>query len=234
MTKDILGKALLDYHKKRFKKPLLLHNDYGKPETQPLQVFFQTSKSMHELDLFALSLCRGKVLDVGAGSGRHSLELQNKGLNVTSLDNSPCCVRLMKERGLTKVVKGNIYDFEGETFDTLLLMMNGIGLCQTLDNLCPLLEKFKSLLKPNGQVIFDSSDISYLYLDDPFPNDRYFGEIKYRYEYKGELGEWFKWLYIDKDTMQFKASGSGFNCQIIYQNDKDQYLARMTLSVSGG
>jgi SAM-dependent methyltransferase len=228
MAKDILGKALLDYSKKRFKKPLLLHNNYGKPENQPIQVFFQTSRSMPELELFALSLCRGSILDIGAGTGRHSLELQKIGMDVTSLDSSPSCVRLMKDRGLNRVIEGDIYNFEGETFDTLLLMMNGIGLCQTLDQLPPLLEKFKSLLKPNGQVIFDSSDISYLYLDDPFPNDRYFGEIDYRYEYRDEMGDWFKWLYIDKDTLQFKAKEAGFTCQIIYQNDRDQYLARMT------
>jgi SAM-dependent methyltransferase len=229
MAKDVLGKALLDYYNNRFKKPLLLHNKYGKPEAQPLHVFFQTHNSMPELDLFALSVCKGSVLDVGAGSGRHSLELRNRGLDVTSLDTSPSSVRLMKERGLPKAIEGDIYEFSGETYDTLLLMMNGIGLCQTLDKLCPLLEKLKILLKPKGQVIFDSSDISYLYLDDPFPNDRYFGEIDYCYEYKGEAGEWFKWLYIDKDTMQFKARQAGFNCQIIYQNDKDQYLARLVL-----
>lgn len=229
MASDILGKALLDYHQKRFKKPLLLHNNYGKPENQPLSVFFQNARNMPELDLYAISLCKGHTLDIGAGTGRHSLELQNNGLKVTSLDSSPCCIRLMKDRGLDHVVEGNIYDFDGETYDTLLLMMNGIGLCQTLDALIPLLKKLKSLLKPNGQVIFDSSDISYLYLDEMFPHDRYFGEIDYRYEYRNEMGEWFKWVYVDKETMQFMAEQVGFQCQIIYQNNRDQYLSRMTL-----
>lgn len=231
MTKDILGKALLDYYHNRFKKPLLLHNNYGRPESQPVHVFFQTLNSMPELERFAISLCKGNVLDIGAGTGRHSLELQKNGLKIVSLDSSPSCARLMKERGLKNVIQQDIFGFEESAFDTLLLMMNGIGLCQTLEGLIPLLQKFKLLLKPNGQVLFDSSDISYLYLDDPFPNDRYFGEISYRYEYKGIMGDWFKWLYIDKETMQYYADREGFNCQIIYQNNKDQYLARLTLNV---
>jgi len=228
MPKDNLGRALYDYYKKRLKQPLILHNNYGKPEKQPIHVFFQDAQSMADLDLFALSLCRGKALDIGAGAGRHSMELAKRGLDVTSLDSSPSCVKLMKERGLPRVIQSDIYNFEGEKFDTLLLMMNGIGLCQTLDALNELLAKFKTLLRKGGQVIFDSSDISYLYLDELFPNDRYFGEIDYCYEYKGKMGEWFKWVYVDKETMRFKAEQAGFNFQVIYENGRDQYLARMT------
>lgn len=228
MSKDNLGRALYDYYKKRLKPPLILHNNYGIPEKQPLHVFFQDSKSMTDLDLFALSLCKGKVLDIGAGAGRHSVELAKQGLDVTSLDSSPSCIKLMKERGLPQVVHSDIYHYEGGKFDTLLLLMNGIGLCQTIDALEPLLVKFKTLLNKGGQVIFDSSDISYLYMDELFPNDRYFGEIDYCYEYMGKMGKWFKWIYIDKDTMQFKAEQAGFNFQIIYEDGNDQYLAKMT------
>lgn len=228
MAKDILGKALYDYYKKRFKKPLLLHNNYGKPERQPLHVFFQDQDSMPDMELFALSLCRGRILDIGAGAGRHSVALAQQGLDVTSIDSSPACVRLMHERGLPHVIQCDIHSYNEDRYDTLLLMMNGIGLCQTLDALEPLLGKFRELLKPGGQVIFDSSDISYLYLDELFPNDRYFGEIDYCYEYRGEMGDWFKWVYIDKETMQFKAEKAGFNFQIIYQDSGDQYLARLT------
>lgn len=229
MGKDILGKALYDFYKKEFKAPLLLHNSYGKPETQPVRVFFQTARYMQDLDLYALSLCKGKVLDIGAGTGRHALELQQRKVDVTAMDNSPACIKLMQERGLNQVIHDSIFKFEGTKFDTLLLMMNGIGLCETLDGLDALFDRFKLLMKPDSQALFDSSDISYLYLDNPFPDDKYFGEIDYRYEYDGEMGEWFKWVYIDKDTLQFKSERAGFNCQIIYQDSGDQYLARLTL-----
>ncbi|MGK7393808.1 MAG: class I SAM-dependent methyltransferase [Candidatus Cyclobacteriaceae bacterium M3_2C_046] len=229
MSKDVLGKALFDYYKRRFKKPLLLHNDYGDPEHMPVNVFFQNHKTMSDLDLFALSISTGRILDIGAGAGRHSLELQ-KLCDVTAMDYSPFNVKTMKARGVQQIIQADIFEHQSQKFDTLLLLMNGIGLAGTLDNLDQLLQKFKEILNPEGKVIFDSSDISYLYRDNLYPQDRYFGEIAYCYEYKKEKGDWFKWLYIDKNTMVKKAEQAGFDCQIIYQGQSDQYLARLTMN----
>jgi SAM-dependent methyltransferase len=176
-------------------------------------------------------MCRGKILDVGAGAGRHVLPLQ-KTNEVTALEISPLCNQIMAERGVKKIIEQDIFEFDTQLkFDTILMLMNGIGLAGSLDGVKALLKKYNQLLPENGQVLFDSSDISYLYRDTFFPKDRYFGEVTYQYEYKKERGNEFKWIYIDKKTISKIASQVGFHCQVIYQGNNDQYLARLTRKV---
>ncbi len=227
--KDVQGKALWEFFKNRNnKKPLILHNDYGKPEKMPKEVFFLDYEELTDLEIYALSMCRGKILDVGAGAGRHVLPLQ-KTNETAALEISPLCNQIMAERGVKNIIEEDIFTFEAEQkYDTILMLMNGIGLAGSLDGVITLLKKYKQILAENGQVLFDSSDISYLYRDTFFPQDRYFGEVVYQYEYKKERGDEFNWIYIDKKTMTKIASQVGFHCQIIYQGNSDQYLARLT------
>lgn len=227
--KDVQGKALWEYFKNpKNKKPLILHNDYGKPEKMPKEVFFQDYDELTDLEIYALSMCRGKILDVGAGAGRHALPLQ-KTNEVTALEISPLCNQIMAERGVKNIIAEDIFEFESShRFDTMLMLMNGIGLAGSLEGVKALLKKYKQILTDNGQVLFDSSDISYLYRDTFFPQNRYFGEVSYQYEYNKERGDEFDWIYVDKKTMAKVASQVGFNCQVIYQGNNDQYLARLT------
>ncbi len=224
---DVYGKALLDYYHQANNEILLLHNSYGDPEDMPLDVFFRQTEDMPDLELQALALCKGKVLDVGAGAGCHSLVLQERGFDVQAIDISKGAVELMRERGLRNV---HLLDFFNITqkFDTLLFMMNGIGLCGSLDGLNKLLDYATQLLNPNGQLLFDSSDIAYLYEDLVLPSDQYFGEISFCYEYQGTKGEWFNWLYIDPLTLAKYSQAKGWKCEIVFRDDQDQYLARLS------
>ena len=111
------------------------------------------------------SLVKGRVLDVGAGSGTHSLYLQDNGFDITSIDISELSCLLMKEQGLKNVICKDIWTFETERYDTIIFMMNGIGLVKNLD-ICRFLEYIKNFLSPTGQIILDSSDIKYMFYDD--------------------------------------------------------------------
>lgn len=224
---DVYGKALLDYYHQANNEILLLHNSYGEPEEMPLDVFFRQTEDMPDLELQALALCKGKVLDVGAGAGCHSLVLQERGFDVQAIDISKGAVELMQERGLRNV---HLQDFFNITqkFDTLLFMMNGIGLCGSLDGLNKLLDYATQLLNPNGQLLFDSSDIAYLYEGLVLPSNQYFGEISFCYEYQGTKGEWFNWLYIDPLTLAKYSQAKGWKCEIVFRDDQDQYLARLS------
>lgn len=226
---DIQGQALLDYYLGKEDVPLILHTSYGPPEEMPVEVFFREREDFSRLENFALQFCRGAVLDVGAGAGSFALELQEEGLPVTALEISPLCCQIMRHRGLEKVVEHDFWQFEGEQFDTLLLMMNGIGLAGKVERLCVFLEKLKSLLKPDGQIICDSSDISYLYGRGKKPADRYFGEISYCYEYEEEQGEWFPWLYADPVLLNETAKLAGLQMKMLYKSKTDQFLAKLSL-----
>ena len=223
---DVFGKALLDFYQSGEGDKLWIHNNYGKPENMPVEVFFRTEADMPDLEEYALALCKGRVLDIGAGVGAHSLILGEHGFKVSSLEISAAACQIMEDRGVRDVINGDIFSTQGE-YDTLLMLMNGIGLCGDIDGLNTLLPHLRTLLSSRGQIILDSSDIAYLYEPGNFSGETYYGEISYQYEYQRTKGDWFKWLYIDFDTLKTIAAGHGFSCELLFEDDMDQYLARL-------
>ena len=226
---DIFGSALLDQFNNDAAEILWLHNSYGEPEEMPADVFFRDQSEMPDLELYALKNCRGEILDIGAGVGSHTLELQRCGFDISALEISTVACTIMRERGVKQIINKDFFDFQDKKYDTLLLLMNGIGLAGNIEKLSVLLNHCKKLLKKGGQIIFDSSDISYLYNDTSFPHEKYFGEISYQYEYKGVKGNWFDWVYVDSSLMAAISLDLGFNYEIIFEDDHDQYLARLSL-----
>lgn len=226
---DVFGEALQDYFQGRLEEPLILHNSYGDPEEMPVEVFFRDEEDLPGLEKYALGACRGKILDIGAGAGSHALILQERNHDVTALEISVAGAQIMRQRGVDKVINADILSYTGQKFDTLLLMMNGIGLVETLKGLRHFLRHARTLLHPDGQLLMDSSDITYLYEDLPRP-DHYYGEIRYQYEYKNTRGSWFGWLYADQETLFEIAQSEGWLAQVIYENDDDQYLARLIMT----
>jgi SAM-dependent methyltransferase len=224
---DALGKAIYDYHHQKSPGILWIHNRYGPKEEMPVAAYFREEDDMPDLEWHALNECRGKVLDIGAGAGSHALELQNRGYDVTALDISGLAVQVMQERGVKDAVANNIFAYTDQQFDTLLLLMNGIGLAGNLANLERLLKHFKTLLCDGGQLLFDSSDITYLY-DGKMPEEGYYGEILYQYEYQNQKTEWFEWLYVDEETLLKAAQTTGWDVEILYEDEFKQYLARLT------
>lgn len=225
--KDLFGQALLDFHNKSSNTPLLLHSEYGPPEAIPLERFFRSEYT--DLENFALDQVKGNILDIGAATGRHALHLQNQGYDVTAMDISLGCSTIIKEIGLNKIITDDIYTFADQKYDTIMMLMNGIGIAGSLEGLEKLLLHLKNIITPTGQLLMDSSDISYLYEGNPLPVNKYFGELSYQYEYKGVLGDSFNWLYIDQQKLTEIANSTGWICQIIFEDETDAYLARLQM-----
>ncbi len=226
---DVLGQAMWDYYNKVPLGKLWIHNKYGPKEEMYIRTYFRTIDEMPDLEWIALQNCTGKVLDIGAGAGSHALLLQEKDIDVTAMEVSAKAAEIMKLRGVTKVLQQDIFTYSAEKFDTLLLLMNGIGLTGSLKNLARFLEQAKSLIEPGGQLIFDSSDVAYLY-DGRLPEmDHYYGEIMYRYEYKKQKTDWFTWLYVDLRTLTDIADKQGWNTEMLAIDEFDQYLVKLTL-----
>lgn len=229
MERDVYGEALYDFHVlQELKDTLLLHSSYGDIEEMPIEVFFRDETDFPELEHIALALCDGHVLDVGAGVGSHALHLQDKGFQVDALEISERACSIMKQRGVQHIIRKDFFALKAGNYDTLLFLMNGIGLAGTIAGLRELLRHSKKLLSDKGQLLFDSSDISYLYEEYRIPKpEHYFGEICFQYEYKGNLGKPFHWLYIDQQELIKIAHEEGWVVQILFEDDNDQYLVRM-------
>lgn len=225
---DIPGQALADWYFARDAEQLWVHDTLGPEEEMPVAWYFRTEAEMPELERIALEACRGRVLDIGAGAGSHALVLQQRGFDVTALELSPAASDVMRHRGLQQVVTADVFTWQEQRFDTLLLLMNGLGLAGSLDGLARLLRQLKALLLPGGQIIADSSDLAYLYDDEtPRPTDRYYGMVTCRYEYKEQYTPWFDWLYVDVHTLTELAREAGLSVTLLYEDGDNQYLARL-------
>ena len=230
--KDPMGRAIADYYKTPKANKLRVFSPMFEEDEIPLSTLFRKYKEMPEIERKALDMANGKTLDVGAGSGCHSLVLQEKGIDVTAIDISPLSVETMKERGVKKVIEQDFFTLKGQ-YDTILMLMNGIGIVGTLECLPRFFRQLDKILTPGGQLLCDSSDISYVFEDEngmiDIPNEMdYYGEHSFRMQYKDTIGEPFNWLYIDADTLREKAGRCGYAVEVVAEGENYDYLARIT------
>lgn len=225
---DPLGSAVSDYYKQQMRGPLMINTSYGEPEEMPVEVYFRDFDDMPDLEQIALDQCDVKVLDVGACAGAHSLFLQGQGHQVTAIDSSAGCITTLNSQGVKKALKEDFFSLPPADYGTILMMMNGLGLAGKLSKLVPMLNHMKTLLRPGGFVLADSSDISYLYGGDILkPLNNYYGEVSFQFEYNREKGGWFDWLYIDLETLEQQVAIAGWSMEVLYTSEDDAYLVRM-------
>jgi len=244
--KDLFGKAILDFQTNNDPQDLITETSISEADEMSVAYLFRSYDEMPKIEQKALQLSKGKILDVGCGAGSHSLYLQNeKSLDVTAIDISTNAVEACKLRGIRKATVQNVMDLDGDKYDTILLLMNGAGMCGRLKNLTAFLLKLKSLLNENGQILLDSSDIIYMFDEDeddgtrgeaelseakliPFDHE-YYGEVVFNIEYKGEKELPFDWMYIDYNTLQNAAVANGLQCELILEGEHFDFLARLTI-----
>lgn len=232
---DPMGHAVLDFLNHGKADAINVHSSIFDDDIIPVEHLFRTPAEMPPLERAALKLAHGKVLDVGAGAGCHALALQEMGLSVTAIDVSPGCVSAMRQRGVTdaRLVDFFTDDFGGD-YDTVFMLMNGLGICGGLNELPSFFARIDKLLAPNGCVITDACDLSYIYEDeDGFIDltdvEDYYGEVDYRMSYHNIQGLPFNWLYIDLETLQEEARKYGFHAEMLRKDqDSTAYLARIT------
>jgi len=230
--KDLFGKALLDFQNGNYSEDITTSTNISDEDVLPLPYLFRDYKDMPKLEQKALKLSKGSVLDVGCGSGSHSIYLQKKGFKVKAIDTSKGAIEVSKQRGVLRADILNILD-EAETFDTILLLMNGTGIFQELTQVSKYLSHLKSLLNPNGQILIDSSDIKYMYEDEDGGywmdmNSSYYGELDYFLSYKGEKEAPMKWLYLDFENLKLACETLGLRSELVSEGAPFDYLAKLS------
>lgn len=232
------GRALLNYHRTAVDAPFVLQRDDGFTATVSVGAFFDDSY-FSELEQGALALCRGKVLDIGAGAGRHALELQRRGLQVWAIDILPEAVLVMKERGVRETLLGDVMAWEGPTFDTLLMLMNGIGMVGTPSQLDGFLAHATHLVAEGGCLLCDSIDVSKTtdplhvrYREKNLLKKRYPGQQFYTASFENKASALFPWLHLDFATLDAHARKNRWAAELVHSCEDGRYLARLTKSVS--
>ena len=234
--KDLFGTAILDYQTNNSPEDLITETTISEEDEMSVAYLFRDFSGMPILDQKALLLAKGKVLDVGCGAGSHSLYLQNeKKLVVTAIDISEKAIEACIMRGVSNAKVEDILLFEtDEKFDTIILLMNGIGIFGKVENISKYLQKLKSLLAENGQILIDSSDIIYMFDEDEdggkwISGDKYYGELEFTITYKGEKEAPFPWLYMDYNTLQNAAVANGLQCELVLEGEHYDYLVKLTV-----
>ena len=236
-AKDPMGRAIADYHAGGKTAKLRVFSSQFYEDEIPVATLFRSFDEMPVQEQEALRLCRGRVLDVGAGSGCHSVELMGRGLDVVAIDISELSVEVMKERGIDARLVNFFDKTFDEKFDTVLMAMNGIGIVGNIERLPDFFMRVKQLLAPGGQLLLDSSDIRYVFENEDGSLDidlaaGYYGELDYRMQYKGVKGEKFDWLYIDFDTLSMYAEQCGLVCEKCADGEHYDYLARLSVKAA--
>ena len=233
--KDLFGKAILDYQTNSAPENIITSTSISEEDEMEVAYLFRSFDEMPPIEQKALQLAKGYTLDIGCGAGSHSLYLQNeRNIDVHSIDVSKNAIQACSLRGLKNVQAINVLDLENEKYDTILLLMNGTGIFGTLEKTAIYLQKLKSLLHPNGQILIDSSDLIYMFDEDEdggkwIPSDNYYGELTFSLQYKKEKEVDFPWLYLDYNTLQNAALANGLQCRLILEGVHFDYLAQLTI-----
>lgn len=230
--KDLFGQAILDFQTNNTPEDLVTETNISEADEMSVGYLFRHYNDMPKLEKKALQLAKGKILDVGCGAGSHSLYLQEKGFDVTAIDISPKAIKACQLRGVKNARVQSLLEVENEKFDTILLLMNGTGIFGSLAETSKHLQKLKSLLNPNGQILIDSSDIIYMFdeaEDGSFlvPADGYYGELTFTVSYKGQTEDAFPWLYLDYNTLQNAAHANGLESELVVEGKHYDYLAKL-------
>ena len=228
---DPIGLAIHDYVNHDIQAEIIVKADLCEDDILPVTHLFRSHEEMPKLEKIALSKASGHILDIGAGAGCHALWLKEQGKAVTAIDISPGAVDYMQKQEIKASVT-DLWELKGH-YDTILLLMNGIGLAGKLDQLEPFLRHLKKHLNPNGQIICDSTDISYLYEEEDGSvwvdlNSAYRGEMQFKMAYKEQETPWFNWLYLDYETLKMHSQKADMNCELIAEGDSFNFLCRIT------
>jgi SAM-dependent methyltransferase len=236
-SKDLFGKALQDYFNHLNSKDdlnkiqnLITSTNISDDDELPLSYLFREFKDMPKIEQHALNLCHGKILDVGCGAGSHSLWLQDKGFKIKAIDVSQGAVNVSKLRGVINVEHIALLK-EKRCFDSILLLMNGTGIFKEFRMVESYLKHLKTLLNPDGQILIDSSDISYMYDGEEQNNlksDRYYGELDYFIKYKEDYELPMTWLYLDFESLHQACQTLDLKCEMIFKGEHFDYLARIS------
>jgi len=236
---DPHGEALWAYFEGDADAELIVRREDGHEARLPARYFYRGPAEFTGIEKAAIERCVAPVLDVGAGTGLHSLALQHKGIRVTAIDISAQAITIMSGRGVADTHCADLFEYEGGSFQTLLMLGHGIGMVETLAGLDRFLVHAHGVLTESGQIVLDSLDVratddpkNLAYLEANQRAGRYLGETRVQFEHGGKKGPYCGWLHVDPTTLEAHASRTGWTCEVILEQDQGDYLARL-VKISG-
>ena len=183
----------------------------------------------------AMEYVRGRTLDVGCGAGRVALHLQEKGLNVVGIDNSPLAIKTCEERGVKDARLLSITQASANklgVFDSIVMMGNNFGLFGSLERARWLLRRFYRMTTARGRIVAETG-APFGRADDPIhlayeernrALGRMSGQRRGRIRYRNLKGPWFDYLYVSRDEMREIVDGTGWVVREFIDSEGGNYV----------
>ena len=239
IDKDAFGKQLLAEYEDR-SIPEIVERDDGFISVGrrfgPL--YFSEYPKWSPSEKRAIKFVKGKILDIGSGAGRHSLYLQEKGFDVTALDNSEGAVKVCKMRGLKKIKHlsiDNIEQLAPNKFDTILMLGNNFGLFGNKKKAKTILKKLYQVTSPTAQIVAETNNpvnttnpIHLAYHKRNQKLGRMKGQIRIRIRFKNLASPWFDYLFVTPDEMKSLLVGTGWKISKLIDPKAVSYIAVIT------
>ncbi|MBI5625471.1 MAG: class I SAM-dependent methyltransferase [Elusimicrobia bacterium] len=217
---DAFGQWLIEAHRREDVGSVIERDDgYVEPEWGK-RVYFADHRRWTPAERQALRLARGRVLDVGAGAGRHSLYLQERGLKVTGLDHSPGAVQVCRLRGLKDARLMDLSEIRrlpAASFETVIMMGNNFGVLQSPARARIHLRRLHRVTSAAGRIIAQTMDpfkttvADHLaYQADNRRRGRAPGQVRLRVRYRKLADPWFDYLFVSEDELKGILQGTGW------------------------
>jgi SAM-dependent methyltransferase len=238
ITEDAYGQQLLAQYKSRTATTEIIERDDNYIDTgSEAGLYFLEYEQWSPLEHQAIALVKGRVLDIGCGAGRHSIYLQQKGFDVTGIDNSPGAIEVCKLRGLKNALVrpiANVNEFGPNSFDTILMLGNNFGLFGDAKSAKLILEKLSRITSSDAQLIagtrnpYKTDSLEHLeYHELNRQRGRMPGQIRMRVRYGKAVGEWFDYLFVSPEEMQEIVTDTAWQIKEFIGAGEPNYIAVM-------
>lgn len=236
VTQDAYGQQMLAQYQRRTPTAEIIERDdrYIDTGSDPGSYFSDYSQ-WGAPERRAIRLAKGRVLDIGCGAGRHSLYLQQRGLDVTGIDISPGAVRVCRLRGLKKALVrpiGEVDKFAPGSFDTVIMLGNNFGLFGSAGGVGRTLRKLYRITTPAARIIagnrdpYKTDDPNHLqYHRSNRRRGRMAGQIRMRVRFERAVGPWFDFLFVSPGEMVELLGDTGWEVERFIGAEEANYFA---------
>lgn len=231
--KDIYGQEVWSHFQGTSAHEFLEREDGFKWPPENVEVYFYKYSKWSPDEKRAIHLAKGRVLDVGAGAGRVSLYLQQKGLKVTAIDISPLAVKVCQARGVKDVrllSLDEIIYLENDSFETVVMFGNNFGLFENASKAKYLLDEMHRITSPEALILAQSSTpyktrkpVHLKYYSSNRQRNRMPGQFKMRLQHGEKIGDWFDYLFVSKKEMQDLLEDTGWKIKRFFNSDQSLY-----------
>lgn len=210
-----------------------IHNerDDGYSDIDTLSAYFCKFDAFPECERRALSLAKGRVLDLGLGPGRVSLHLQEMGLDPVGVDLSEGMLEVARRRGVRNAVEMSVCDlqFPKGHFQTAVAFGNNFGLCGSPEGVMSMLLRLRDIVSDDGVFLAESIDP----MNSTNPEHRRYhdlnksrgrmpGQVRMRLRYMDMVGDWFDLLLVTPTEMKVLAERTGWRVSdTFYRPDEE-------------